>query len=132
MMRYLLVHCLIKDTSFFFAFHLVAKIINPDNPSRIGWPQTFIIVDILLLGSVYLVLKIGKIHIRTFWFGALLHLLLLLLVWTGVNLDERILSLLIASFVSAIISGFVYQFLNSKREIENQIRNLAGIEPKDK
>ena len=132
MMRYLLVHCLIKDTSFFFVFHLVAKIINPDNPSMIGWPGTFIIIDVLLLGMVYLVLKIGKIHMRTFWFGALLHLILLLQVWTSINLDGRIVSLSIASFASAIISGFVYQFLNSKRGIENQIRNLAGIEPKGK
>ena len=132
MMRYFLVHSLIKNTSLFVIFNLVEDILSPYNPSSVRWPFTFIILDIVLLCVVYLVFKINKIHIRTFWFGATIHLIALILVWTAVNLEERILSLSIASLASVLISGFVYQFLNSKREIENQIRNLAGIEPKDK
>jgi membrane protein implicated in regulation of membrane protease activity len=88
----------------------------------------FSIVGILILTAIYLILRLKKLSVRSFWFGVGLHFITLLLIWTNVEFEGRLASFLIASLVSLTISGVVYKKLNSTIGIEDEIRKCADVQ----
>ena len=140
-MRFFPIHVLIKDFSFWIICFLMVKFIEHNDyffetdwwtakeiiGTSIYMTMGISIVDIMILTVIYLILRFRKQKIRSFWFGVGLHLITLLLIWTNVDIEGRIASLMIASLISLAISGVVYKKLNSEIGIEEQIRKCAGV-----
>jgi hypothetical protein len=141
-MRFFPIHVLIKDLSFWIVFFLMVKFINHKDyffetgwwtgKEIIGWSiymtMGFSVVGIFILTVIYLILRFKKLRIRSFWFGVGLHLITLFLIWTNVELEERLVSFTIAAVVSLAISGVVYKALNSEIGIEKQVRKCFGVQ----
>jgi hypothetical protein len=141
-MRFFPIHVLIKDLSFWVTFFLMVKFINHKDyffetgwwtgKEIIGWSiymtMGFSIIGIFILTVVYLILKFKKLRIRSFWFGLGLHLITLLLICTNIELEGRHVSFIIAAMASLVVSGIVYEKLNSEIGIEKQIRKCFGVQ----
>jgi len=141
-MRFFPIHVLIKDLSFWITFFLMVKFVTYKDyffetgwwtgKEIVGWSiymtMGFSIMNIFVLTVIYLILRFKKMRIRSFWFGVGLHFITLVLIWTNVELEGRLMSFIIAALVSLAVSGVVYKKLNSEIGIENQIRKCFGVQ----
>ena len=133
-MRYYPIHIFIKDISFWILFFLMVKFINHnDYLFRTEWWTTkeiigssiymsigFSVINILIFSLIYWIFKNKEIQTDSFYFGAGLHIITLILIWANVDLTERHLSYWIAGMISLLISGFIYKKLNSRFSMETR------------
>lgn len=63
-----------------------------------------------------------------FWFGAVLHIFSLLIIWTNIEVAVNCVNLIIASGISLLVSGYVYKILNSGISLEHRIRKCFGVQ----
>lgn len=131
-MRLFPIHVFVKDLSFWIIFFLMIKFINHnDYFFETGWwpgkeiigasiymTIGFSIFSILIFTVIYWILKVRRQRIRSFWFGVSLHLITLLITWTNIELEGRVATFAVAAIISLVISGIIYQKLNSESRVE--------------
>ena len=87
-----------------------------------------IMMNVLIFTGIYWLLRRRRKQIQSFWFGAVLHIFSLIIVWTNVKVADNIFSLIIASGISLLVSGYVYKILNSGISLEQRIRKCFGVQ----
>ena len=136
-MRYYPIHILIKDLSFWLPFFLIEKIVkHNDYLFRTEWwtakeiigASIYMSLGIMVLNMAafslaYFLLKDKRIIPKSCLFGASLHFLSLMLIWQSVELADRQLNFFIASAISLVISGYVYEWLNSVSSAEELVEH---------
>ena len=140
-MKYYPIHIIIKDLSFWIVLFLCEKFLkHTDYFFQTGWwtateiigtafymSMGLIIIDILIFTGIYMMMKRNNKHVKSFWFGALLHSVFLIVVWSNVNF-EGILNVAIASGISLLVSGYIYKELNSEISLEQKVRKCFGVQ----
>lgn len=140
-MRYYPIHILIKNLVFLALVVLIELYSGTSHLFQQGWWSTrdtleiivylsigLTIIDLFIYTAVYLIMGSKRKQIKSFWIGVLLHLPVLLILWINSDPDHNLIGFLIASALSLVISGYVYNKLNSGFSFEKMMRKIFGTE----
>jgi hypothetical protein len=87
-----------------------------------------IIIDLFIYTAVYLIMGSKRKGLKSFWVGVTLHLPVLLILWVNSDPNHNLIGFLIASALSLIVSGYVYNKLNSGFSFEKMMRRIFGTQ----